>query len=58
VILGEHDLVLAPGEAAELDTRVPHWFGPADSGTVELLSLLGRQGEHAHLRARARRQQP
>lgn len=58
VILGEHDLVLAPGEAAELDTRVPHWFGPADSGTVELLSLFGRQGEHAHLRARARRQRP
>jgi hypothetical protein len=58
VILGEHDLVLAPGEAAELDTRVPHWFGPADSGTVELLSLFGRQGERAHLRARARRQRP
>ena len=27
LVLGEHDLVLAPGEAAEFDTRVPHWFG-------------------------------
>jgi transcriptional regulator with XRE-family HTH domain len=52
VILGEHDLVLAPGEAAEFDTRVPHWFGPAGNESVELLSLFGRQGERAHLRAR------
>jgi transcriptional regulator with XRE-family HTH domain len=55
VILGEHDLVLSPGEAAEFDTRVPHWFGAADSEPVELLSLFGRQGERAHLRARPRR---
>jgi transcriptional regulator with XRE-family HTH domain len=58
LILGEHDLVLAPGEAAELDTRVPHWFGPADGKTVELLILFGRQGERAHLRARAARRNP
>ena len=51
-IIGEHDLVLAPGEAAEFDTRVPHWFGPADDHGVEFLSLFGRQGERAHLRAR------
>ncbi len=54
VVLGEHDLVLAPGEAAEFDTRVPHWFGSADTGAVEFLSLFGRQGERAHLRARPR----
>ncbi|BCJ74389.1 hypothetical protein CS0771_39330 [Catellatospora sp. IY07-71] len=52
VVLGEHDLVLAPGEAAEFDTRVPHWFGGADAEPVEFLSLFGRQGERAHLRAR------
>ncbi|MCP3011887.1 XRE family transcriptional regulator [Nocardiopsis dassonvillei] len=52
VVLGEHDLVLAPGEAAEFDTRVPHWFGSADTEAVEFLSLFGRQGERAHLRAR------
>jgi transcriptional regulator with XRE-family HTH domain len=52
VILGEHDLVLEPGEAAEFDTRVPHWFGAAGPGPVEVLSLFGPQGERAHLRAR------
>ena len=51
VVLGEHDLVLAPGEAAEFDTRVPHWFGAAGTESVEFLSLFGRQGERAHLRA-------
>ena len=54
VRLGEQDLVLAPGEAAEFDTRVPHWFGAADAEAVEFLSLFGRQGERAHLRARPR----
>lgn len=54
LILGEHDFVLAPGEAAEFDTRVPHWFGPADERSVEFLSLFGNQGERAHLRARPR----
>jgi transcriptional regulator with XRE-family HTH domain len=54
VVLGEHDLVLTPGEAAEFDTRVPHWFGGADGEAVEFLSLFGRQGERAHLRARPR----
>jgi transcriptional regulator with XRE-family HTH domain len=51
--LGEHDLTLSPGEAAEFDTRVPHWFGPASEGApVEFLSLFGREGQRAHLRAR------
>jgi transcriptional regulator with XRE-family HTH domain len=52
LILGEQDLVLAPGEAAEFDTRVPHWFAGADARPVEVLSLFGVQGERAHLRAR------
>jgi transcriptional regulator with XRE-family HTH domain len=51
LVLGEHDLELAPGEAAEFDTRVPHWFGAAGDETVEFISLFGRQGEKAHLRA-------
>jgi transcriptional regulator with XRE-family HTH domain len=53
-ILGEHDLVLRPGEAAEFDTRTPHWFGGADGAAVEFLSLFGKQGERAHLRAAPR----
>jgi transcriptional regulator with XRE-family HTH domain len=52
LILGDQDLVLTPGEAAEFDTRVPHWFGSAGGEAVEFLSLFGRQGERAHLRAR------
>ncbi|MFE9688969.1 helix-turn-helix domain-containing protein [Micromonospora sp. NPDC005806] len=56
LVLGDHDLVLSPGEAAEFDTRVPHWFGSADTEPVEFLSLFGRQGERAHLRARPKRQ--
>lgn len=51
--LGDHDLTLSPGEAAEFDTRVPHWFGPVSDGeAVEFLSLFGREGQRAHLRAR------
>jgi transcriptional regulator with XRE-family HTH domain len=56
LVLGDQDLVLRPGEAAEFDTRVPHWFGSAGDRPVELLSLFGRQGERAHLRARPRPQ--
>lgn len=54
VVLGEHDLVLGPGEAAEFDTRTPHWFGSIGPEPVEFLSLFGTQGERAHLRARPR----
>jgi transcriptional regulator with XRE-family HTH domain len=50
-ILGEHDLVLTPGEVVEFDTRLPHWFGAAGDEAVEFLSLFGAQGERAHLRA-------
>ena len=51
VVLGEHDLVLPAGEAAEFDTRTPHWFGRVGPGDVEFLSLFGRQGERMHVRA-------
>ena len=55
LVLGDRDLVLTPGEAAEFDTHVPHWMGVPDDATdpVELLILFGRQGERAHVRARA-----
>jgi transcriptional regulator with XRE-family HTH domain len=52
LLLADHDLVLEPGEAAEFDTRTPHWFGPAGGDAVEFLSLFGKQGERTHLRAR------
>ncbi|MFF8195347.1 helix-turn-helix domain-containing protein [Streptomyces bobili] len=52
LVLGEHDVVLSAGEAAEFDTRVPHWFGSTGEGPVEFLSLFGPQGERMHVRAR------
>ncbi|PBC65222.1 XRE family transcriptional regulator [Streptomyces sp. Tue6028] len=55
LVLGEHDVVLGPGEAAEFDTRVPHWFGSTGEGPVEFLSLFGAQGERMHVRARPSR---
>ncbi|MEU0373604.1 XRE family transcriptional regulator [Streptomyces sp. NPDC006283] len=52
LVLGEHDVVLSAGEAAEFDTRVPHWFGCADDRPMEFLSLFGPQGERMHVRAK------
>ena len=55
LILAEHDIVMGPGEVAEFDTKLPHWFGPpADGQPVEILSLLGRDGERIHVRAQPR----
>ncbi|WP_163511138.1 helix-turn-helix domain-containing protein [Fodinicola acaciae] len=54
LVLGDQDVELAPGEAAEFDTQVPHWLGPASAAPVEVLILFGPQGERAHLRARTR----
>lgn len=50
LVLGERDLTLPPGEAAEFDTSLPHWLGSADGGVVELLILFGVQGMRAHVR--------
>lgn len=52
LVLGDHDLVLTPGQAAEFDTRTPHAFTAAGPDPVELLSLFGPQGERMHVRAR------
>ena len=52
--LGEHDFVMKPGEAAEFDTRTPHWFGGAGPEPAEVLVLFGPQGERIHVRARPR----
>ncbi|HET6501951.1 MAG TPA: XRE family transcriptional regulator [Amycolatopsis sp.] len=54
LVLGEQDLVLVPGEVAEFDTHLPHWFGNADGEPVEYLSILGPQGERFHIKARYR----
>jgi mannose-6-phosphate isomerase-like protein (cupin superfamily) len=55
LVLGDHDLVLSAGEAAEFDTRLPHWLGSTGGQSAEVLSLFGRQGERVHVRAKSRR---
>lgn len=54
LVLGDKDFVLAEGEVAEFDTRVPHWFGNPGPGPAEMLCLYGPQGERMHVRARTR----
>jgi transcriptional regulator with XRE-family HTH domain len=51
LLLGEHDVTLKPGEAAEFDTHVPHAFATGVE-PAEVLSLFGPQGERVHVRAR------
>jgi transcriptional regulator with XRE-family HTH domain len=55
LVLGDQDLVLSAGEAAEFDTHLPHWFGSADGRSAEVLSLFGRPGERVHVRAKSAR---
>ncbi len=43
LVLADHDIVLETGEAAELDTRLAHWFGSTGDAPVEILSLSGRR---------------
>ena len=54
VLLGDSDVIMGAGEAAEFDCQVPHWFGAAGRGSVEVLSLFGKQGERIHLRTTGR----
>ncbi len=55
LLLGGHDITMQAGEVAEFDTAVPHWFGAAGNQPVEILSILSRPGERAHVRAAPRR---
>jgi len=52
LVLGEHDIVMGAGEAAEFDTRTPHWLGSAGPGSAEILAIFSKQGKRMHLRAR------
>jgi len=49
LLLGDDELLLEPGEAAEFSTWTPHWLGAVD-GEAEVLVLMGPQGERVHLR--------
>jgi transcriptional regulator with XRE-family HTH domain len=50
LLLGDRDLTIEPGEAVEFSTWTPHWFGAVD-GPVELIMIVGPQGERLHLHA-------
>ncbi|HYN96082.1 MAG TPA: XRE family transcriptional regulator [Pilimelia sp.] len=50
LVVGDHDWVLGPGEVAEFDTRVPHWFGSTGDEVAEILSIFGRPGERMNVR--------
>ena len=50
LVLGDRDWVLTPGEIAEFDTTVPHWFGSAGTEPAEILSIFGRPGERMDVR--------
>jgi transcriptional regulator with XRE-family HTH domain len=50
LVLGNRDQVLGPGDVAEFDTRVPHWFGSTGDEPAEILSIFGRPGERMTVR--------
>ncbi|THG32117.1 helix-turn-helix transcriptional regulator [Glaciibacter flavus] len=49
--LGDEEIVLDAGEAAEFDTRLPHGHASASQEPAEIISLLSTQGERVHVRA-------
>ncbi|MFE3290107.1 helix-turn-helix domain-containing protein [Rhodococcus sp. NPDC059234] len=54
LVLGEREFTLRPGEIAEFDTTEPHWFGPANGSSVEILHLFGPRGEQAVVRTQSK----
>jgi transcriptional regulator with XRE-family HTH domain len=58
LVLGDQDLTLGVGEAAEFDTLVPHWFGSTGESAAEVLSIFGRPGERMMVRAHSGTTQP
>jgi transcriptional regulator with XRE-family HTH domain len=50
LVLGDQDWLLGPGEVADFDTQVPHWFGSTGTEPAEILSIFGRPGERMTVR--------
>ena len=48
LILGDQDLVLTHGEAAEFDTRIPHAMCAAGTRQAEVLSIFNDAGDRIH----------
>ncbi|GAA4592850.1 transcriptional regulator with XRE-family HTH domain [Actinoplanes octamycinicus] len=45
LLLGPGESLLEPGDTADFDTSVPHWFGPAGDRPAEILHLYGPHGD-------------
>ncbi len=45
LLLRDEVHILHPGETAQFDPTTPHWFGPADGLSVEILHLFGPHGD-------------
>lgn len=54
LLIGANEVLLRTGEAAEFDTRLPHWYANGNGRPVELLSLFGPQGERMKVKVRTR----
>lgn len=48
LILGDQDLILTRGEAAEFDTRVPHSMSATGSRPAQVLSIFNNEGVRMH----------
>ena len=46
--LGEQDLTLVPGEAAEFDTRTPHAMNAAGNKPAQVISIFNDAGARIH----------
>lgn len=50
LVLSDRATDLSAGEAAEFDTRTPHWIGNAHPDTpAEIIAIYGKQGGRVHL---------
>jgi quercetin dioxygenase-like cupin family protein len=50
--LGEREITVVAGEAAEFATMTPHAFAAVD-GPAELIGIFDRDGHHAHVHREA-----
>jgi transcriptional regulator with XRE-family HTH domain len=50
LVLGDRGWTLEPGEVAEFETGIPHWFGSTGDRPAEILSIFARPGERMNVR--------
>jgi transcriptional regulator with XRE-family HTH domain len=49
LLLGDREIAVAMGEAAEFDTMTPHAMGAAGNQPAELIAIFDREGQRAHV---------